>query len=435
MTILIRGGRIIDPANGVDAEGDLAIDGNQIVDPSSIGTPDEIVDATGRLVCPGFIDLHASLREPGFEEDETTRTGAAAAVAGGFTTVCTMPDTEPAVDNRGAAEFILLQAARAGLARVIPLGAVTKNRDGHELAEIGQLVEGGAVAFTDGHRPVANAEIMRRALEYTRMFDRPIFNLPQVPELVEKGVMHEGYHSTLIGLRGMPAAAQDIMVGRDLALADVTDGRIHLMCLSTRDSIDQVRRARAIGLKVTCDVTPHHLVLQDECMRKFDAHYKVDPPLRTQQHIDALLEGLKDGTIDAITSDHQPYAQEKKQVELDLAPFGISGLETVLPICATHLVHAGHLSWTELIAKLTTGPARVLGLEIGTLSIGSMADVTLIDPDVDWQINAEAFYSRGRNSPFDGHAVRGRVASVWVAGRRVLADGQLQESGPRVARL
>lgn len=417
MSILIQGGRIIDPSQSRDELGDLLIAEGRIAESAGGQPADETIDATGLIVCPGLIDVHVALREPGFEEDETTATGTAAALAGGFTSIACLPDTNPVVDDRGAAEFIALQAERAGNCNVLPLGAVTRNCDGQELAEIGQLVEGGAVGFTDARKPVADAEIMRRALEYTRMFDCPILNRPQVPELTAKGVMHEGYYSMLMGLRGIPSAAQDIMVGRDIALAKMTGGRVHLMCLTTEPSIEHVRQAKRRGLKVTCDVTPHHLTLTDACLRTFDAHYKVDPPLRTEEHIAALIAGLKDDTIDVISSDHQPLAREKKQVELDLAPPGIVGLETLLPICIKTLIEPGHLEWPQMIAKLTSGPASVLGIDKGTLAAGADADVCLIDPDVEWTIDPETFASKSRNTPFGGMRVRGRAQTVIVGGQ------------------
>jgi dihydroorotase len=327
-----------------------------------------------------------------------------------------LPDTSPVIDNRAAAEFILLQAERAGHCHVYPLGAVTKNHEGKELAEIGQLVEGGAVGFTDSKKPVANAEIMRRALEYTKMFNRPVFNHPQVPELAAGGVMHEGFVSTLLGLRGIPAAAEEIMVDRDIALAEMTGSRLHLMCISTVNGVEMVRRAKARGVKVTASVTPHHLALTDDLMRTFDSNYKVDPPLRSSEHIAALVEGLKDGTLDCISSDHQPYAAEKKDHELDLVPFGIVGLETLLPVCIKMLIEPGHLNWSQLVAALTVKPARILQIPKGTLAAGAVADVTVIDPAAEWTIDPARFRSKGRNSPFAGWKVRGRAQAVIVEG-------------------
>ena len=417
-SLLIHNGRVIDPTQQVDRTGNLLIRDGRIVsiDDATV-VADQLIDAAGQIVCAGFIDLHVAFREPGHEEDETIQNGTAAALAGGFTSVACLPDTLPIVDNRAAAEFILLQGERAGHCNVVPLGAVTKKHAGQELAEIGQLVDGGAVAFTDGKRPIANAEIMRRALEYTRMFDRPIFNHPQVPELVENGVMHDGYYSMRLGMRGMPAAAESIMVGRDIALAEMTGGRVHLMCVSTASSVEQIRRAKLQGIEITADVTPHHLTLTDASLESFDSNYKVDPPLRTKEHIDALIEGLRDRTIDVICSDHQPFAEEKKLAEVDLAPFGIVGLETLLPICIKSLIEPGHLSWPELIAKLTINPARVLNLPKGTLQSGADADVVIIDPQVPWSIDPMKFCSNSHNTPFGDCDVRGRAHTVIVGGK------------------
>jgi len=416
--LLIRGGRIIDPSGDVDCAGNILIAEEKIVGlVDETAAADEVIDATGKIVCPGLIDIHASLREPGNDEDETIASGTAAALAGGFTSVACLPDTSPVVDNRAAAEFVVLQAERAGHCHVFPLGSVTIDHAGEELAEIGQLVDGGAVGFVDGKQPIANAEIMRRALEYARMFKRTILNSPQVPELARDGVMHEGYYSTLLGLRGIPAAAEDIMVGRDLALAELTHGHLHLMCVSTMNSVELIRRAKARGISVTASVTPHHISLNDAFLETFDANYKVQPPLRSPEHIDALIEGLRDGTIDVISSDHQPYASEKEDRELNLVPFGIVGLETLLPICVRSLIEPGHLDWPGLISRLTVKPAGVLGLDKGTLKPGADADVTIIDPGVEWTIDPTQFRSKGRNTPFGGWEVKGRADTVIVSGQ------------------
>ncbi len=423
--LLIRGGRVIDPANLLDDIADVLIQNGRIAsviraadNPSASAVPEGFttIDARGLIVSPGFIDTHVSLREPGFEEDESTASGTAAALAGGFTTIAAQSDTSPVIDNRSAAEFIRLQAERAGNCRVYPLGAVTKESKGEELAEIGQLVQGGAVGFSDAKRSVANSEVMRRALEYTGMFDRPILHFAMVPELSEGGIMHEGYQATRLGLRGIPAAAQDIMTGRDIALAELTGGRIHLMCLTTSDSVQRVRTAQAAGIAVTADVTPHHLLFTDEALTSYDTMYKCNPPLRSSEHVQALIAGLKDGTLSAITADHQPLAFEKKQVELDVAPFGICGIETLLAVCIRALIEPGHLTWPELIARLTTGPAAVLGLKHGTLTVGEPGDVTLIDPSEQWTVNAAAFRSKSRNTPFDGMTFTGRVVKTIVDG-------------------
>ena len=376
-----------------------------------------MIDASGLIVCPGFVDCRVSLGEPGFEEDETIATGTAAALAGGFTLIASLPDTNPVVETRADAEFVLHQAERAGNCRVVALGAVTKGREGQELAEIGELIAGGAVAFTDAKKPIANAEVMRRALEYTRMWDSVILHHPQVPELVQGGVMHEGYYSSVLGLRGMPTAAEEIMVRRDIALAELTGGRIHLMAVTSRRSVEEIRDAKQRGVRVTADVTPQHLLLTDKELVCYDANYKVDPPLRTPAHIQALIEGLIDGTIETISSDHTPVSSEKKAREFDQVPFGISGLETLLPLCVEALITPGHLTWPQLIATLTIGPARLLGQEpTKTLAPGAIADLTLIDPSATYRINTSRFRSQGQNTPFHDRPATGRVHSTIVGG-------------------
>ncbi|MCA9022750.1 MAG: dihydroorotase [Planctomycetaceae bacterium] len=416
-SILIKNGRIIDPSQNLDQPGNLLIENGKITGLcDATVSADEIIDATGLIVSPGFIDIHVSLCEPGFEEDETIESGTAAALAGGVTSLGCLPNTSPVVDDRSSAEFILLQAERAANCHVYPLGAVTKNNEGKELAEIGQLVAGKAVGFTDADRPIDDAQIMRCALEYTRMFDRPILNRPQVTELTDKGQMHEGFHSTVLGLKGIPAAAEEIMVNRDIALAELTHGRIHLMCISTQNSVSQIRRAKAAGIRVSADVTPHHLALTDQMLESYNPNYKVLPRLRSQEHIDALIEGLKDGTIDAICSDHTPHAAEKKTDEILGADFGIIGLETLLPVCLQSLITPGHLTWSELIAKLTVGPAQILGLEKGTLAEGADADITLINPDIRYILEPALLKSSSHNTPFLGKELQGRAEVVIVSG-------------------
>ncbi|WP_298868639.1 dihydroorotase [uncultured Gimesia sp.] len=417
-SILIKNGRIIDPSQDLDLQGNLLVEDGIIKGLCKETTAaEEVIDATGLIVSPGFIDLHVSLCEPGFEEDETIESGTAAALAGGITSLGCLPNTSPVVDDRSSAEFILLQAERAANCNVFPLGAVTKNHEGKELAEIGQLVAGKAVGFTDADQPIENAEIMRCALEYTRMFHRPILNRPQVPELTEKGQMHEGYYSTVLGLKGIPAAAESIMVNRDIALAELTQGRIHLMCISTKNSVSQIRQAKQAGIHVTADVTPHHLALSDQMLDTYDPHYKVLPPLRSQEHIDALIEGLKDGTIDAICSDHTPHATEKKTDEILGAAFGIIGLETLIPVCFQSLIRPEHLSWSEFISKMTIGPAKILGLNKGTLAEGADADITLINPDITYKLEPANLKSSSHNSPFLGKELQGRAEIVLVSGQ------------------
>lgn len=419
--LLIRGGRVIDPASGFDDVADVLIEKGRIAEIRLQGSGDapadrSVYEATGKIVCPGLIDVHVAFREPGDEEDETTESGSRAALAGGFTTVACLPDTSPAIDTRAAAEFLHHQGERAGNCRVLPIGAVTRNTDGTELAEIGQLVDGGAVALSDGKKTIANAEIMRRALQYAGMFDRAIFNHPQVPELIAGGVMHEGYHSTLLGLRGMPAAAEQMMVYRDVSLAELTGGRLHLMSISTAASVALIRRAKDAGARVTADVAPHHLSLTDAALRSFDSNFKVDPPLRSDDDVAALIEGLKDGTIEILSSDHQPYADEKKAGEILSDPAGATGLETLLPVCIAALIEPEHLTWGQMLATLTVNPATLLGLDAGTLRPGAIADVAILDPHATWTIDPRNFRSRGRNTPFAGRTVRGRIDATIVAG-------------------
>lgn len=425
-SLLIRGGRVIDVNLNLDRVDDVLLRDGRVAEIGRYsGIADKVLDATGCIVCAGFIDTHVGIRDPGYEEDETTATATAAALAGGFTTIAALPDTQPVVDNASAAEYVVLQAKRAGNCRVHPLGAVTRDHAGAELADLGQLARSGALAFTDSKTPIASAEVMRRALEYARMFQRPIFVHPQDPMLTADGVMHEGYYSTLLGLRGMPAAAEEIMVSRDIALAELTGGKLHLMSISTKGAVEHVRRARQRGISVTCDVTPHHLTLTDAEMQAYDSRFKVRPPLRSPDHVAALIEGLADGTIDAISADHQPCASEKKDRELDLVPFGMIGLETVLPLCIKTLIEPGKLTWLQLISKLTTGPAKILGLTTaGSLACGVPADITVIDPAIHWSIDPTRFRSKSRNTPFANWSVAGQVRTVLVGGEiRYQSDG------------
>src|SRR5205823_697754 len=384
-----------------------------------------VLEAGGKIVCPGLIDMHVHLREPGREEDETIATGTASALAGGVTSVACMPNTEPALDSQAAAEFVYLQAARAGNANVFPVGAITKGRQGVELAEIGGLVEGGAVAFTDDGSPVVSAEIMRRALEYTRMFDKPCLVHAEDLELTRGGVMNEGVESMRLGLRGMPAAAEEVMIHRDIELAELTGGRLHILHVSTAGGVDLIRRGKARGIQVTGEACPHHFTLTDQCLRTFDSNFKMAPPLRTEADVQAIIEGLKDGTLDVIATDHAPHAPEKKARELDQAPNGIIGLETLLPICVGALIEPGHLTWPRLIEKLTINPARVLGIDRGTLKPGAVADVTIIDPKAEWTIDPNLFRSKSRNCPFAGWKVRGRAHAVLLNGEvKYAANGR-----------
>lgn len=417
-TIRIANGRIIDPSQAIDRVDDLWLAGGRVV---AIGADvdaeaDETIDATGLIVCPGLIDCHVHLREPGNEEDETIATGAMAALAGGVTSVACMPNTLPALDTQGAAEFIVLQARRARKANVYPVGAVSKGREGKDLAELGQLVQGGAVAFTDDGAPVASASLMRQALLYAKMFDRVVMQHCQVPELTVGGVMNEGFESARLGLKGMPAAAEDIMVARDIRLAEITGGRLHIQHISTSRSVELVREGKRRGIRVTAEACPHHFTLTDESLGSFDSHYKMNPPLRTHADVEAVIGGLKDGTIEVLATDHAPHAPEKKARELDLAPFGIVGLETLIPITALALIDPGHLTWVDVIRMLTVAPAALLNITKGTLRPGADADVTLIDAHTPWVVDASRFHSKSRNTPFGGWRVRARAHTVLVEG-------------------
>ncbi len=427
-TIQITGGRIIDPAQDIDEIGDLWISRGRIL-PQGGGSEEAevVIDAQGKIVCPGLIDVHVHLREPGNEEDETIATGAAAALAGGMTSVACMPNTRPAIDSQAAAAFVVLQAQRARQANVYPVGAVSKGRKGEELAELGQLVAGGAVAFTDDGSPVASASLMRRTLEYAKMFDRVIMQHCQVPELTVGGVMHEGLVSMRLGLSGMPAAAEDIMVARDIRLAEITGGRLHIQHISTARSVELVREGQRRGVRVTAEACPHHFTLTDSELSAFDSNYKMNPPLRTWNDVEAVIEGLKDNTIEILATDHAPHAREKKMKEIDQAPFGIVGLETLIPITVSSLIEKGHLTWPDVIRKLTCNAARLLGIPKGTLKGGADADVTIIDPDESWVIDPTQFRSKSRNTPFGGRKVRGRAHTVIVAGEVRFTRGGIVE--------
>jgi dihydroorotase len=414
---LIKRGRVIDPSQKLDRVTNVLIEDGKVV---GFDVPDdaaaEVIDAANRIVAPGLIDMHVHLREPGREEDETIQTGTAAALAGGFTSIACMPNTEPPIDTQGTVEFIHHQAARAKNCNVFVVACVSKNREGKELAEIGQLVQAGAVAFSDDGAPVYNPELMRRAFEYCLMFDKPVLNHCEVRELTLGGVMHEGLVSMILGLPGMPAAAEDVMVSRDISLAQVTGGKIHIMHVSTAGAVDMIRRAKSRGVRVTTEVCPHHFSLSDESLRSFDSNFKMSPPLRGAADVEACIAGLRDGTIDVICTDHAPHALEKKMRELDQAPFGIVGLETALGLVVTKLIEPGVLDWPSAIAKLTMNPARVLGVNKGTLAVGADADVTIIDPAYEWTVDPACFRSRSKNTPFGGWRLRGRAEAVIVGG-------------------
>ena len=416
--ILIQNGRVIDPSQQMDRVTNLLIEDDRIAayDVDSVESC-ETIDASGKIVAPGLLDIHVHLRDPGREEDETIETGTAAALAGGFTSIACCPNTEPPIDSQGTVEYIKQKAARADNCNVYVIACVSKNREGKELAEIGQLIEAGAVGVSDDGAPVYSAELMRRAFEYCLMFDRPVMNHAEIMELTKNGVMHEGLTQLVLGLGGIPAAAEDVMVSRDVALAEATGGWLHVMHVSCGGSIHIIRRAKKRGVRVTAEVTPHHFTLTDQCLRTFDSNFKMSPPLRGQGHVDACIEGLQDGTIDCIVTDHAPHAKEKKMQELDRAPFGILGLETALGLVVTKLIEPGHLDWSQALEKLTINPARVIGVEKGTLAIGADADVVVIDPDIEWTVDPGEFKSKSSNTPFADWKLKGRASKVIVGGR------------------
>ncbi len=415
--ILIRNGRVIDPQSGLDEITSLLVRDGLIAEVgTSTQNAESVIDASNRIVAPGLVDTHVQLREPGFEEDETIESGSAAALAGGFTSIACLPNTNPPIDTPAGVEFVRQKAARACQANVHVLGCISKNREGEELAEIGTLVESGAVAFSDAPAPLASTDLMRRALQYCLMFDKPIFSHAEVPELSQEGIMHEGVTSLVLGLSGMPADAEDVMTSRDLRLADSTGGRLHLMNVSSRDSVEQVKRAKGRAARVTAGICAAHFSLTDQSLRSFDSNYKVNPPLRDQQHLESCIAGLVDGTIDVIASGHAPRATEKKMRELDLAPYGMIQLETTLSLVIMNLITPGHLDWPAALAKLTSNPASVLGIPKGTLAVGADADIVIIDPHAEWTLSAEDLVSRSKNTPLDGSTMLGRAETVLVGG-------------------
>ncbi|TLY27947.1 MAG: dihydroorotase [Nitrospirae bacterium] len=420
MQILIKGGHVIDPGR-VNGLADVLVEHGKIVAVGqNLGVASHltVIDATEKLVLPGFVDLHVHLREPGFEYKETIATGTAAAVAGGFTSVCCMPNTTPVNDNQSITEFILDQARTAGNAHVFPVGAITKGSEGKELAEIGDLRRAGCVAISDDGQPVMSSQVMRRAMEYALAFDLPVIDHCEDLHLTEDGCMNEGIVSTQLGLPGIPAAAEEIMVARNLALAELTGAHLHLAHLSTAGSVRMVREAKVRGIRVTAEACPHHFSLTEEAVRGYDTHAKMNPPLRTWQDVQAIKEGLRDGTIDVIATDHAPHATQEKQQEFAAAPHGVVGLETALPLTLA-LVEEGVLSLEMAVAKLTTEPARAFGLNKGTLTPGSDADVVVVDLHESWEVDPARFRSKSRNTPFAGWKVKGRVIATLVDGRVV----------------
>jgi dihydroorotase len=425
-TTLIKNGRVIDPSQPLDKVCDVLLADGKIRQVGRVTTvADRVLDARGLIVAPGLIDMHVHLREPGDEEEETIASGSAAAVAGGFTSIACMPNTRPPLDDATAIEFVSQQAARAGLCHVFPIGAITKGRDGKELAEMGQMVRAGAVAFSDDGNGVASAATMLRAFQYITMFDRPVIQHCEDKDLSGSGVMHNGYVSVRLGLPGIPAMAEELMLQRDLRLAKETGARYHVAHVSVAGSVNLIRRAKHDGVRVTTEVCPHHLLLTDDACETYDTNFKMNPPLRTKDDVKACLDGVVDGTIDCLVSDHAPHATQKKELVFVAAPFGIVGLETALPLFVKALITPGLLDWPGLIERMTIRPARVLGLTKGTLREGADADITLIDPETEWTIDASKFRSKSRNSPFGGWKVKARAVATVVGGEIKYRDREM----------
>jgi dihydroorotase len=419
MNILIKNGTVVDPANEVEDKLDVLVSDDKIAmlgKPGSLSTDGaKVIDAAGKLIVPGLIDMHVHLREPGFEYKETILTGTAAAKAGGFTSVCCMPNTNPVNDNRSITDFIISRA-REGSSRVYPIGAVTKGSRGEELAEMGELSQAGCVAVSDDGKPLMNASLMRRAMEYSKIFDILIISHCEDSTLSDKGVMNEGSISTELGLRGIPRAAEDVMTGRDISLSELTGCRLHIAHVSTAGSVAMIREAKKRGVKVTAETCPHYFTLTDEAVRGYNTMAKMNPPLRTAEDVIAIKQGLKDGTIDVIATDHAPHGMDEKSGEFDYAPFGIVGLETAVGL-TLRLVKEGVLSFSEAVRKLSINPSTILKIHAGTLTPGSEADITIIDAEIPWTVDSAEFKSKARNTPFNGWKLAGRAVQTIVGGR------------------
>jgi len=438
--LLIHGGHIIDPGQGIDEAAGLLIEDGKI---SRLGkgeitpppTDYDMLDASGLIVCPGFVDLHCHLRQPGFEERETIATGTRAAARGGFTTICCMPNTEPPLDNQATIDYVKSTAASEGIVRVLPIGCISRGRKGEELTGMAELASAGAIAFSDDGKPALNSDLMRRAMDYSRTSGLPIIDHCEDTALSKGGQVNEGAISARLGLKGIPNAAEEIIVARDLALAQLTGGWLHVAHTTTEGSVDLIRRAREKGIRVTAEVTPHHLTLTEEALTGYNTNAKVNPPLRTRQDIEALIQGLKEKVIDIIATDHAPHTEADKQREFALAPFGISGFETALGSLMS-LVHDKKLTLATLISRLTCEPARIIGNKygkLGTLATGAPADVTIFDPAREWVVDSRAFASKGKNTPLEGSVLKGRVMATIFQGKLVYGDGSVKLEAKRGA--
>ena len=429
MKILIKGGRVIDPANKIDKIADVLIEDDKIakVGANIKDTADEVMDVAGKIVCPGFIDMHVHLREPGQEAKEDFASGTKAAAAGGYTTVATMPNTNPVVDTAAMVRSLQKRAEEAAVVHVEIIGAVTKGQKGEEMAEVGDMTAAGAVAFSDDGHFTKSAKVLLNCYDYLRAFDKVIINHDEEPSLVEEGVMNESHRSAMLGMKGRPTVAEDIAVFRDIALAEYADARVHVAHISSARSVELVREAKKRGVKVTAEATPQHMTMTDDMVELSDSSTKINPPLRQQKDVEAVLEGLKDGTIDCIVTDHSPHAQEEKDREYIYAPSGFPGLETALGVLMTDLVDKGKLDIVTMISKLTAEPAKIFGLKAGSLKAGMPADITVIDPELCWTVDEKKFYTKGSHSPFIGRELKGKAVKTFVDGKLVMDDGVILE--------
>ncbi len=418
MNYIFENARVIDPVQNLDAVTDIAVADGKVADPAHVKYAERI-DLKGKVLTPGFVDLHVHLRHPGNTAAETIHTGTLAAAAGGFTSIVAMPNTSPCADNPGTIHFVLTHAEHEGVVKVLPCGAMTKNLEGKEMSAIGSLKAAGAVALSDDGRCVQDHQLMRHIVHYSKTFDLPILDHCGDKLLEAEGVMNEGQWSVLLGMKGMPCAAEELMIYRNIILSRLTDWKIHMQHVSAKESVKILRQARKDGIRVSGEATPHHIALTDAEIKRFDSNYKMNPPLRSEEDRQALLEGLADDTLTVIATDHAPHTTTAKMVEFDYAPFGIIGLETAFQICCTELYHKGVLSLPHLISKLTRGPAEVLGLDIGNLKIGNPADITILDIDRENVIDPAAFKSKSRNTPFGGYKAKGCVAGTLVNGKFV----------------
>ncbi|KYO64463.1 dihydroorotase [Thermovenabulum gondwanense] len=424
MKKLFKNARVIDPFQGIDDIFDLLIEGEKIaaIDVNLTISDADVEDLSGKIITPGLIDMHVHFREPGFEKKEDIKTGMLAAAKGGFTAVACMPNTNPPLDNPYLIKYVIDRAKEYDLIRLYPIGCVTKGRLGQELSEIGKMCEQGAVAFSDDGNPISNGALMRRALQYAKGFDKVIIDHCEDLSLSEGGQINEGYMSFKLGLTGIPSSAEEIMVARDVILAKETNSKIHIAHVSTKGSVEIIRRAKESGINVTCEVTPHHLILTEDMVEEYNTFAKVNPPLRTLEDIEALLEGLRDGTIDCIASDHAPHTKEEKEMEFEYAPFGISGIETSLGIIIDRLVSKGIISYAQMVEKMSLNPAKILNINGGRLKKGDYADITIIDPDLEWVVNNKEFLSKGKNTPFNGYKLKGKAIRTIVRGKEIYRE-------------